>query len=360
MGGYNKKYRRKSNNNEKRAGGGNRIVWSDRNKIIAVAAAAFGIVVIFFVAKMLAGGAPNSVQVLVTNPASSELSSRDSEVASTIGSGASTSEATTESGTSTDLSAESDSTASSEAASSGAESSQTSGENTAATEPASATTETASATTVSTSTEASTGVGSAVGGFYNDIKVTDTSLGILVLCNKNYRLPDSYEAENLEDVPSNYYVNDGKEYKMSKPALDAFIEMSDAAYAQNNEIDLRVVSGYRSKSYQEWLYNHYANSYGQEDADTYSARPRHSEHETGLCCDINIVSVDFENTAAFEWLMANAADYGFILRYPKGKEHITGYIYEPWHWRYVGVETAKAVVESGLTYDEYFLKYIGE
>lgn len=195
--------------------------------------------------------------------------------------------------------------------------------------------------------------------FYSDIKIMDPAYGTLMLVNKQYRLPDDFEQTDLVDIPSNYHVMDGKEYKLQKDAAEAFYEMSDAAWNDSGgRIDLRIVSGYRSHSYQDWLYNHYANTYGKEAADTYSARPRHSEHETGLCCDIDMVEWDYEETDNYKWLVENAADYGFILRYERGKEHITGYIYEPWHWRYVGSEIAKALKQYGLTYDEYFLNYV--
>ncbi|MDO4753752.1 MAG: M15 family metallopeptidase [Bacillota bacterium] len=196
-------------------------------------------------------------------------------------------------------------------------------------------------------------------GFYQNIRLTDVSMGIRILVNKKYKLPDNFKPSELVDIPSNYQVADGKEYKMEKEAAESFYQMSNAAWNESDgKIDLRIISGYRSASYQEWLYNHYVNTYGKENADSYSARPRHSEHETGLCCDINMVGMEFENMAAFQWLMENAADYGFILRYEKGKEHITGYIFKPWHWRYVGVETAQAVKESGLSYDEYYQQYL--
>lgn len=184
-------------------------------------------------------------------------------------------------------------------------------------------------------------------------------VGVLVLVNKNYKLPEGFEPDQLERIPANYSVGADREYYMQKEALEAFIAMSDDAYAQDKEIDLRVISGYRSNSYQNWLYHNYSENYGQAEADTYSARPGHSEHETGLACDINIVDQSFENTKAFAWLQEHGHEYGFILRFPKGKEHITGYIYEPWHWRYIGVEYAEAVKNSGLTYEEYYLKYLG-
>lgn len=192
-----------------------------------------------------------------------------------------------------------------------------------------------------------------------DIKYSDPSYGILILTNKKYRLPDGFEQSDLVDISSNYHVADGKKYKLQKEAAEAFYEMSDAAWNESGgKIDLRIISGYRSHSYQDWLYHHYVSTYGKEDADTYSARPGHSEHETGLCCDIDMVDMKYEDTDNFKWLTEHAADYGYILRYEKGKEDITGYMYEPWHWRYVGVKTAQSVKESGLSYDEYYQRYI--
>lgn len=199
------------------------------------------------------------------------------------------------------------------------------------------------------------------GGFYNEIVVTDVSKGILMLVNKKYRLPDDFQPDELVEIPSNYHVQDGKEYMMQKEAADAFYQMSGAAWKETGgAIDLRIVSGYRSKSYQEWLYGYYEETYGKQEADSYSARPRHSEHETGLACDIGMVEDAYQYTEDYKWLMENAHLYGYILRYPLGKEHITGYIYESWHFRYVGVETAMAVKESGLTYEEYYEKFIGD
>ena len=92
---------------------------------------------------------------------------------------------------------------------------------------------------------------------------------------------------------------------------------------------------------------------GQSEADTYSARPGHSEHQTGLALDINYADSWFDNTAEARWIAENCADYGFILRYPKGKEDKTGYMYESWHVRYVGKELARKVTDSGLCLEEY-------
>lgn len=192
-------------------------------------------------------------------------------------------------------------------------------------------------------------------GFYRNIKTADTSKGVRILCNKNYKLPDDFVPASLSDMDA-YSVYKERDNKLQSEAAEAFMRMADAASAEG--VTIKIVSGYRDKVYQEGLYNTYAANNGTEEADTYSARPRHSEHETGLCCDINDVNAAFEYTQAYHWLQEHGAEYGYILRYPKGKEAITGYIYEPWHWRYVSKDTAIAVKDSALTYDEYYKQYL--
>lgn len=192
--------------------------------------------------------------------------------------------------------------------------------------------------------------------FYTNI-IPVTEPGKLdVICNKYYQLSSSFTPENLVNVTSGYFVNDGKEYKLTQNALDAFVKMADAA--KKEDLKIKIISGYRTYAYQENLYNKYKANNGQAAADRFSARPGHSEHETGLAIDINDVSQAFENTREFVWLQDNAHLYGYILRYPDGNEATTGYMYEPWHYRYLGVELAKKVHDSGLTYDEYYAKFL--
>ena len=113
-------------------------------------------------------------------------------------------------------------------------------------------------------------------------------------------------------------------------------------------------------------YNGYVSQYGQAQADTFSARPGHSEHQTGLAVDLGnsnnscALEICFGDTAGGLWLAANAADYGFIVRYPQGKEADTGYQYEPWHLRFLGVDTAKAVVASGKTWTNISALWYGD
>lgn len=176
-----------------------------------------------------------------------------------------------------------------------------------------------------------------------------------VICNKYRKLPDSFEPTKLKDIPKGYYVEDGKPYyQLRQEALMQFISMVDAA--KKDGVVLKAISAYRSKEYQTDLYNYYVNTYSKQEADTYSARPRHSEHETGLAVDINDVNAAFDQTEAFAWLSEHAKNYGFILRYGKDQEWITGYMYEPWHYRYLGIDLAQKVVDSGMSYEEYYAR----
>lgn len=156
--------------------------------------------------------------------------------------------------------------------------------------------------------------------------------GILI-ANKTYALPEDY--------------NPG----VQPEAEAAFKEMQSAAW--NEGLNIWIASGFRSYEYQSGLYQRYVNRSGKEEADRYSARPGHSEHQTGLAFDLNSIDDSFADTAEGKWVAEHCHEYGFIIRYPKGKENITGYIYEPWHIRYLGKETAEKVHNSGLTLEEY-------
>ena len=156
--------------------------------------------------------------------------------------------------------------------------------------------------------------------------------GILI-ANKTYALPANY--------------NPG----VDAQANNALNEMINAAKTEG--VVLRMISGFRSYSTQNTLYNNYVARDGKAEADRYSARPGHSEHQTGLAFDLNSLEQSFENTKEGKWLAENCWKYGFIIRYPKGKESVTGYMYEPWHVRYLGKEVAKKVYESGKCLEEY-------
>ncbi len=156
--------------------------------------------------------------------------------------------------------------------------------------------------------------------------------GILIV-NKTYGLPEDY--------------NPG----LDSEAESAFNTLSEAA--ANQGLDIYLSSGFRSYETQVRIYESYVDSYGKESADTFSARPGYSEHQTGLVIDVNTIDDSFAGTPEAEWLAKHAHEYGFIIRYPKGKESITGYKYEPWHIRYLGVEKATEVYNSGLTLEEF-------
>lgn len=188
--------------------------------------------------------------------------------------------------------------------------------------------------------------------FYTHIVKIEKPDHLLVLCNKFNQLPSDFTPQNLEKVPTEYHVDDGKAYDLDRDALNAFVDMSDRA--KEDGISLKIISAYRSNEFQAYLYDKYKTNNGEKNADRYSARPGHSEHETGLAIDINDVSQAFENTKAFKWLQENAHNYGYILRYPKNMETITGYMYEPWHYRYIGVETATDVKSKNITFDAYY------
>lgn len=192
--------------------------------------------------------------------------------------------------------------------------------------------------------------------FYEKVTTIGQPYELLVLVNKYYKLPTGFQQYNLVNMSKQYTTNDGKEYLLSGVAYEKFVQMAEAA--KNAGLSLRVVSAYRTEDYQRNLYNNKVSTTGKINADNYSARPGHSEHQTGLAVDINSTKGTFENTAEFRWLQNHAHEYGFILRYPKGKEWITGYAYEPWHYRYVGVDVAKKVYKEGITYEEYYAKYI--
>ena len=162
-----------------------------------------------------------------------------------------------------------------------------------------------------------------------------TYVNNVLVANKTYSLPESYNPGDL--------LSD---------CAKAFKEMQSAASKEG--LSIWNASGFRSYELQKSLYNRYSDRDGKEAADRYSARPGHSEHQSGLAIDLNEITSSFKDTAEGKWVAANCHKYGFILRYPEGKEAQTGYMYEPWHIRYVGVDTATKIYNSGLCLEEYF------
>jgi D-alanyl-D-alanine carboxypeptidase len=182
---------------------------------------------------------------------------------------------------------------------------------------------------------------------------------IEVLVNKQFMLPEAYKPDDLvyPNVPFTFKEKIEKRM-MRKPAADALEKLF--AGAKKDGIYLAGVSAYRSYATQKSVFNGYVKKDGLEKAKTYSAVPGHSEHETGLSIDVSgsdgkCAAEDcFAGTKEANWLAKHAAEYGFIIRYPKGDDAITGYQYEPWHIRYVGEKIAKEIAEKGITLEEYF------
>lgn len=194
--------------------------------------------------------------------------------------------------------------------------------------------------------------------YYTNVQKADIGKENLILVNKYYKLENNYIPSDLVTINTKY----GYAQQLKKEAYEAFVKMADAASKEG--LGLYIRSPYRSYNTQLGLYQSYVNANGQKEADTYSARAGYSEHQTGLAMDVMAkanVTADlgtFESTNEFTWIKQHCYEYGFILRYPKGKENITGYIYEPWHYRYVGVDVAKKIKELNITYEEYYEFFI--
>ena len=178
-----------------------------------------------------------------------------------------------------------------------------------------------------------------------------------MLVNKTYCLDSSYVPENLVTL-SNWYATANRQ--LSQEAADALAAFGDGGRAVG--VTFFAVSAYRPYESQEKVYNSLVASQGQEKADQSGARPGFSEHQSGLAVDLAASNEDdipeFVNTNAYKWASSNCADFGWILRYPENKESITGYEFEPWHYRYVGTELAKAVYDSKMTFDEFWMLYL--
>lgn len=170
--------------------------------------------------------------------------------------------------------------------------------------------------------------------------VTFDSDGVLridghVVVNKSFALPATFGPGDLD------------------PALVAAFQAMQAEAAASG-FSLWILSGYRSHAHQTDNYTQRVAEVGQETADRGMARPGHSEHQTGLAIDVNSLSTSFGATPTGQWVAQNAYRFGFVVRYPDGKEAVTGFKYEPWHLRYLGVELATELTASGLTLEEYY------
>ncbi len=192
---------------------------------------------------------------------------------------------------------------------------------------------------------------------YKETYSQNISSQYLKLVNKSNSIDANYEPNDLV-IPSIRFGNIGN-MMVQYMRRDAAVELEQLFKAAKKEgINLVAISGYRSYDYQETVYSNEVNSVGEIQANRYVAKPGQSEHQTGLAMDVlsdEYMSLDegFENTAAFKWLDKNMSKFGFILRFPKGKERITGYGYEAWHLRYVGIEAATEIMDNGITLEEY-------
>lgn len=180
----------------------------------------------------------------------------------------------------------------------------------------------------------------------------------LILVNKTHDLAKDYVPDDLvvPDVRFKDGIGDVSN-QMSEPAARALEAMFDAALEDG--ITLVGMSGYRSYSMQAYIYETRLKEQGLEHVSKYNAKPGQSEHQTGLAMDLSspdcmVLNTWFDTTDAFKWLSEHCAEYGFIIRYPAGCEDKTGYVYEPWHVRYVGEELARKITDSGLCLEEYY------
>lgn len=182
----------------------------------------------------------------------------------------------------------------------------------------------------------------------NDVIYVDGYL----IANKSYALPRTY-------VPKNTHVNADGITKVCNLCIsnDAYTAWEDMVRdARKNTVSIWIQSGYRPYVAQETIYNRYVSTDGKEKADTYSSRPGHSDHQTGLAFDLNTINDAFGETKAGKWINNNCYKYGFIIRFPKNKQDETGYKYESWHLRYVGTDLSYQLYNDGnwRSMEEYF------
>ena len=192
--------------------------------------------------------------------------------------------------------------------------------------------------------------------FYKKVKDIKNPDSLMVLVNKLNRLQSNYVPHDLEQISLNYATNNKF---LRKEAKENFEKLSSDA--KKIGYSIIAVSAYRDYDYQENLFNNYVKEKGETYALKCSAKAGHSEHQTGLSVDVMGSNNDydqFEKSKEFDWMKNNSYKYGFILRYPKGKEYITGFKYEPWHYRYVGKDIASIIYTEGITLEEYYKKYI--
>lgn len=181
--------------------------------------------------------------------------------------------------------------------------------------------------------------------------------GLLLLVNKEYSIDKDYKPDDLKKIKYFMPDRDPSTRYMRAEAADAFHQLVDKA--AEDGIELKMTTAYRSYDFQKLLFDSYVKKEGEEAANKYSAKPGQSEHQTGLAVDVTSPSVDYQlsddygETKEGKWLAGHAHEFGFILRFPKDKEDITGYQYEPWHIRFVGLTAANEIYKQETTLEEY-------
>jgi len=190
--------------------------------------------------------------------------------------------------------------------------------------------------------------------------ISATKKGLLILVNKQHPLAEDYIPDDLTAMK--YFVaNRSEETRFMRVVAAVHFEKLVEAAAHDG-VELRMTTAYRSYDYQKNLYNTYVENSGEKAANHSSAKPGESEHQTGLAVDVSSISIGYQflytygETKEGKWLASHAHEFGFILRYPEGKEDITGYNHEPWHLRYVGPFAAKEIFREGITLEEYLVE----
>ena len=191
--------------------------------------------------------------------------------------------------------------------------------------------------------------------YYETTNQIDNPDDLLVLVNKYYYLPSNYKPKDLDYIDGAY----GNKVPIRSVLKEDFLSFQQKAKEEIN-VTFMPTTAFREESFQKTLYDNYVNNYGTIQADTFSARPGYSEHQTGLAIDVKNISLNSSlrlTDENYAWLEKNAYKYGFIIRYPKNKEFITGYQFENWHIRYVGKDNAKIIYDNNLTLEEYIDLY---
>ena len=189
--------------------------------------------------------------------------------------------------------------------------------------------------------------------FYTNIKTIEDYTPLTTLVNKYNQLPDNVHFDNLVTLEKPY-SNTGKRQIRSE-IVEPLKQMIDSA--KNEGLKLTVISAFRDYNTQKYLFDKSKKKNGLDYALIYSAKPGHSEHQLGLAVDFNTTQEKFKNSKEYAWLKDNAYKYGFVERYPENKVFITGYGYEPWHYRYLGIDIATRMYIENITYEEYLVKY---